>query len=169
MLAEDVEALDTYVGSVDQRQAIWSQLPHDRDVAAVRANCPSAGADDDPRFLAIVAHLNYFENLAVGVEHDVYDTSVIDSLVGERLVAAWVAYEPFIVDRRTLLGSSRVWCSFEALATREWSCCTTLCLRRRPGLPPAGLNWNVMAIVHMESETRGRMVALGPLHVGWAT
>lgn len=64
----------------------------------------------------IVAHLNYFENLAVGAEHDIHCPKVIDSLVGGRLVAAWVAYEPFIQGRRKLLGASSVWTGFETLA-----------------------------------------------------
>ena len=108
--------LDTFVGSSAERHAILLQLPNDRDVEAVRAFCPAPDAVDDPRFQVIVAHLNYFENLAVGAEHDIYCPKVIDSLVGGRLVAAWVAYEPFIQGRRKLLGASSVWTGFETLA-----------------------------------------------------
>jgi hypothetical protein len=108
--------LDTFVGSAAERHAILQQLPNDRDIEAVRAFCPAPDAVDDPRFQVIIAHLNYFENLAVGAEHDIYCPKVIDSLVGGRLVAAWVAYEPFIQGRRQLLGASSVWSGFETLA-----------------------------------------------------
>jgi hypothetical protein len=108
--------LDAYMDSVEHRVNVWKNMPNDRDVAAVRAFCPRPDDTANPAFDLVVAHLNFFENFAVGAQHDVYDPQVIDALVGDRLVGAWLAYEPFIKGRRELMGTTRVWEGLETLA-----------------------------------------------------
>ena len=108
--------LDAYMDSHEYRVNVWKNMPNDRDTAAVWRFCPSPDATDHPAFDLVVAHLNFFENFAIGARHDVYDPQVLDALVGDRLVAAWVSYEPFIRGRRELLGAHRIWEGLEQLA-----------------------------------------------------
>lgn len=111
--------IDTYAASMELRNSIWEALPNDRDLEAVRAFCPSPDAIDDPAFLLVVAHLNYFETLSTGVRFGVYDAEVLNGLVGDRLRGAWNAYGPFVDARRELLGSKLIWENLEWLATSE--------------------------------------------------
>ncbi len=108
--------LDAYVGSLDFRNTVWSKLPNDRQIDAVRAFCPDPEDDKHPNFEPIVHYLNYLENIAVGVHESIYDLNVVSRLLGERIVCAWHAYEPFIVGRRAVFGSKTLWVEFEHLA-----------------------------------------------------
>lgn len=100
----------------DWRESMWSQLPNDRNLAAVRSYCPDPSEEDHPHFQPVVTYLNYLENLAVGVHHSIYDLVVLDALAGGRIVAAWQAYEPFVHGRRRSIESQTLWVEFERLA-----------------------------------------------------
>jgi hypothetical protein len=62
--------------------------------------------------------LNYYENLAVGVNFDVFDITVVNALVGGRVIAAWSGYESFVRGRRAAPASDQIWITFEGLAAR---------------------------------------------------
>ena len=62
-----------------------------------------ASVNGSPEFKALRNYLNYLEDLAVGVNLELFDLPILSRTIGPRMVRAWESYSPWIKEERRSL------------------------------------------------------------------
>jgi hypothetical protein len=97
------------------RQAVSKEVPPDTDPAAVREFCRDADSNS-PNGRLLRNYLNYYENLATGINCGVFDIEVAARVSGTIIVRVFDAYKDFIYRIRKATGHSLAYSEMEALA-----------------------------------------------------
>jgi hypothetical protein len=110
--------IDAYVTSQEYRAQLTRMLPwNDRDPAEVASLIERA--KEDPAILgAIRYYVNFWENLAVGVEQGVYDIRTVHALASDHVEALAQNFKPYIDARRQELHAPTLYIYLERMAER---------------------------------------------------
>jgi hypothetical protein len=59
--------------------------------------------------------LNYYENLAIGIEHDIYDARIIFDTKKSTILSVWTACQPFVLKMRKEYTNKDLYIAFERM------------------------------------------------------
>lgn len=68
-----------------------------------------------PETLAIIAVMNDFELMAVGIQHGIYEYELVKRFQASTIKRFWSAAHPFVVALRTRTQTPTIWCETEKL------------------------------------------------------
>lgn len=107
--------LEHLAATMSHRQAVSRDVPPDTDPVAVKEFCRDADSNSaNGRLLR--NYLNYYENLAAGINCDVFDIDVVARTSGTIIVRVFDAYKEFIYRIREATGHALAYSELEELA-----------------------------------------------------
>jgi len=107
--------LEVIAQTQQYRYDLSKVLPAERDIASVTAFVDEAFADPEKHRL-LRNYLNYYENLAAGINSGVYDLKMVARTFGTVLLNIAQAYEPYISRRRDETGHVLAYLEIQDLA-----------------------------------------------------
>lgn len=110
-----------------------SGLPELHDFEACRAYAANPLDLDSKANREIVHWIEMMEDLATGVNIEVYDRMVVERLIGPRVMRGWRNFAPWVYTRRALKQQDTLYCEFERLAKDIYA--TTLLTPDLVGVP----------------------------------
>ncbi|MEU4163470.1 DUF4760 domain-containing protein [Actinoplanes sp. NPDC026670] len=109
--------LEHLATTMSHRQDVAKEVPPDTDPVAVRDFCKDADSNS-PNGRLLRNYLNYYENLASGINCDVFDIDVVARTSGTIIVRVFDAYKEFIYRIRKATGHSLAYSELEELAEK---------------------------------------------------
>ncbi|MFG1797787.1 DUF4760 domain-containing protein [Nocardia sp. NPDC049149] len=102
-----------FIGTTIERQhALYTKINSDSGFLS------KASDHDRQEFLDLRSYLGYLENIAAGVNMDIFDQDVVDRTVGNRLIRAWERYGEWIRHARLFQNDERLYEELENLVKR---------------------------------------------------
>jgi hypothetical protein len=106
--------LEHLATTMAHRQDVSKDVPPDTDLAAVKEFSKDADSNN-PNGRLLRNYLNYYENLATGINCGVFDVEIAARTSGTVIVRVFDVYQDFIYRIREATGHSLAYCEMEAL------------------------------------------------------
>jgi Domain of unknown function (DUF4760) len=113
---KQISTLENMNETTQYRHQLSRQMPLEYDSDAVKRFIESAKSNLEDRQL-LGSYLNYYENLAAGINIGVYDLDIVDRTVGSLMLRVFDRYEPYIRYVRKKDAAPAAYAELEAYAT----------------------------------------------------
>ncbi|WP_433221418.1 DUF4760 domain-containing protein [Dactylosporangium sp. CS-047395] len=107
--------LEHLAATMEHRRLVSSEVPSDTDIQAVKQFTRDADSNS-PRGRLLRNYLNFYEDLAAGINAEVFDIEVVARTSGTIIVRVFDAYKDFIDRVRQATGHNLAYVEMEYLA-----------------------------------------------------